>query len=26
LVVEDTVIACWGDRCGQFSEALSAQG
>ena len=25
LVVEDEVIACWGDRCGQFSEALSAK-
>ena len=25
LVVEDEVIACWGDRCGQFSEAMSAK-
>jgi predicted CoA-substrate-specific enzyme activase len=25
LVVEDKVIACWGDRCGRFSEALSAK-
>jgi len=25
LVVEDKVIACWGDRCGKFSEALSAK-
>jgi predicted CoA-substrate-specific enzyme activase len=24
LVVEEKVIACWGDRCGKFSEALSA--
>ncbi len=24
LVVEDKVIACWGDRCGKFIEALSA--
>jgi predicted CoA-substrate-specific enzyme activase len=23
LVVEDEVIACWGDRCGKFGEALS---
>jgi predicted CoA-substrate-specific enzyme activase len=25
LVVGDEVVACWGDRCGQFSEALSAK-
>jgi predicted CoA-substrate-specific enzyme activase len=25
LVVEDEVIACWGDRCGRFSEAVSAK-
>jgi predicted CoA-substrate-specific enzyme activase len=25
LVVENKLIACWGDRCGQFSEALSAK-
>jgi predicted CoA-substrate-specific enzyme activase len=25
LVVEDKVIACWGDRCGQYTEALSAK-
>jgi predicted CoA-substrate-specific enzyme activase len=24
LVVEDEVIACWGDRCGRFSEAIGA--
>lgn len=23
LVVEDKTIACWGDRCGKFGEALS---
>jgi len=23
LVVEEEVIACWGDRCGKFGEALS---
>jgi hypothetical protein len=21
--VEEEVIACWGDRCGKFGEALS---
>ena len=25
LVVEEEVIACWGDRCGKFSDALSAK-
>jgi hypothetical protein len=25
LVVENKITACWGDRCGQFSEALSAK-
>jgi predicted CoA-substrate-specific enzyme activase len=25
LVVEEKVIACWGDRCGRFSEALGAK-
>jgi hypothetical protein len=25
LVVEEKVIACWGDRCGKFSDALSAK-
>ena len=25
LVVEDEVIACWGDRCNRFSDALSAK-
>jgi predicted CoA-substrate-specific enzyme activase len=25
LVVEEKVIACWGDRCGKFSDALSVQ-
>jgi predicted NodU family carbamoyl transferase len=24
LVVEDEVVACWGDRCGRFSELLGA--
>jgi predicted CoA-substrate-specific enzyme activase len=24
LVVEDEVVACWGDRCGRFSEAIDA--
>jgi predicted CoA-substrate-specific enzyme activase len=23
LVVEDKVIACWGDRCGKFADAVS---
>ena len=25
LVVENEVIACWGDRCGRFSESLNAK-
>lgn len=25
LVVEEKAIACWGDRCGKFSEAIGAQ-
>jgi predicted CoA-substrate-specific enzyme activase len=25
LVVEEEIIACWGDRCGMFSEAISAR-
>jgi predicted CoA-substrate-specific enzyme activase len=25
LVVEERVIACWGDRCGKFSDVLSVQ-
>jgi hypothetical protein len=25
LVVADEVIACWGDRCGKFGEAVSTR-
>jgi len=25
LVVEEKAIACWGDRCGKFSEAIGAR-